>query len=141
MHTDKLKVLHLIRRPIPLSSRDIGTWFNIFSVICVFAIFSNTALFCFTSRTFERIDGMKDNAYIVFAIVVIILLIFRSQLQSWIPDVPESYEIVQARHDYIVEKVLRGEAKPLATADEEVFDCNMYFANSSGEVKQTELDF
>ena len=139
MHTDKLKVLHLIRRPIPLSGKDVGIWFNIFSTVCVFAIFSNTALFCFTSRTFDGIDGWEENSYIVFAIVVIILLVFRSQLQSWIPDVPESYEVVLARHDFIVEKVLRGEAKPLIAADEEVFDTNMYFTSTGSEVRQTEL--
>ena len=140
MHTDKLKVLHLIRRPIPLSGKDVGIWFNIFSTVCVFAIFSNTALFCFTSRTFDGIDGWEENSYIVFAIVVIVLLVFRGQIQSWIPDVPESYEVVLARHDFIVEKVLRGEAKQLIAADEEVFDTNMYFTSVEKEFKQFELD-
>ena len=139
MHTDKLKILHLIRRPIPLSAKDIGTWFNIFSTVCVFAIFSNTALFCFTSRTFHKIDGWEKNSYIVFAIVVIVLLVFRNQLQSWIPDVPEKYEIVLARHEFTVERVLRGDAKPLLTADEEIFDTSMYFALSKKEVREFEL--
>ena len=41
---------------------------------------------------------------------------------------------------FIVEKVLRGEAKPLIAADEEVFDTNMYFTSVEKEFKQFELD-
>lgn len=129
MHTDKLKLLHLVRRPIPLSTKDIGTWLNIFSVLCVFGIFSNTALFCFTSKTFDGIGGGQYN-YIIFAVVVAVLLIFKNQLESWIPDVPGEYETIRARHEYIVEKVLRGEVNEVIEVDEEVYDAGMYFVNA-----------
>lgn len=127
MFTDKLKVLKLVRRPLPLATKDIGTWWSIFSVICVFAIFSNTALFCFTSRTFQDWDAVKDYNYVIFALVVVILLIFRSQLQSWIPDVPEKFSILQGRHEFIVERVLRGNDKPVIVPDNETFDGNLYY--------------
>lgn len=141
MHTDKLKVLHLVRRPLPLSSKDIGTWLNIFSITSVFAIFSNTALFCFTANTFENIPNATDYKYIIFAAVVIVLLIFRNQIQSWIPDVPESFEIVKARHDYIVEKVLRGDVKEEIETNEEIYDAGMYFSTENLKFTEYELDF
>ncbi|OMJ91300.1 hypothetical protein SteCoe_6192 [Stentor coeruleus] len=137
MFTDKLKILRLVRRPIPLASKDIGTWLNIFSVVCVFAIFSNTALFCFTAPTFKNWEAANDYSYIIFALVVVGLLIFRSQIQSWIPDVPEKFEIVQARHDFIVERVLRGTPKTEFQEDEETFDMGIYFASSEGSRLKT----
>ena len=139
MQTDKLKLLHLVRRPIPLSSKDIGTWLGIFSTVSVLAIFSNTALFCFTANTFDDIAVAKDYNYVIFAVVVIILLLFRNLLQSWIPDVSESFQIVQARQDYIVEKVLRGDLKPVDQPDEEVFDTSIYFTTLSENLKQLDL--
>jgi hypothetical protein len=139
MQTDKLKVLHLVRRPVPLSSKDIGTWFSIFSAVCVLAIFSNTGLFCFTTNTFERIDAVKDYTYVIFAVVVIVLLLFRNQLQAWIPDVSEEFQIVQARHDYVVEKVLRGEVKELGDQKDEDYDTSIYFTSLAEGMKQTDL--
>ena len=130
MFTDKLKVLKLVRRPHPLADKDIGTWWNIFSIICVFAIFSNTALFCFTANTFKNWSAVSDYTYIIFAVVVIVLLIFRGQLKSWIPDVPGKYAIVKARHDFIVERVLRGSDKPKVQEDDETYDGNMYFTTT-----------
>jgi hypothetical protein len=141
MHTDKLKVLRLVRRPLPLSSKDIGTWLNIFSMTSVFAIFSNTALFCFTANTFDYIPGARDYRYIIFAAVVVVLLIFRNQLQSWIPDVPESFEIVRARHEFIVEKVLRGDVAKVVETNEEIYDAGMYFAASKPKYTEYDLDF
>ena len=108
MHTDKLKLLKLAQRPIPFATKDIGTWWHIFSAICVLAIFSNTALFCFTSTTFQSWNVGTNYTYLIYAIVVVALLIFRGQLQSWIPDAAEKYEIVKARHEFVVERMFRG---------------------------------
>ena len=130
MFTDKIKLINLVRRPIPFAANDIGSWWNIFSAICVIAIFSNTALFCFTANTFKNWDAVKDYNYVIFAVIVIILLIFRSQLQTWIPDVPEKIEILQARHEFIVEKLLRGNEKTEAPQDDEAFDGTMYFTTT-----------
>lgn len=139
MHTDKLKTLHLVRRPLPLSSKDIGTWSSIFSIICVLAIFSNTALFCFTSGTFDDMDGVSEYNQIIFAVVVVLLLLFRSVLQNAIPDISQSFSIVIARHDYVVEKVLRGESQPLDQIDEEVLDTGIYFSSLSEKMSQLDL--
>lgn len=139
MYTDKLKILKLVRRPVPLAIKDIGTWFYIFSTICVFAIFSNTGLFCFTSRTFQNWIGNSDYDYLIFAIVVVVLLIFRSQLQSWIPDVEEKYEIVKARHEYVLERLLRGSKRDEVTEDSETFDGAIYYAEQDIKILSQDL--
>ena len=114
MLTDKYKLLELIRRPIPLATKNIGTWKTIFSFISIIAIFSNTAIFCYTSPTFRYWNELKQYQHIFFGTIVVGLLIIRDQIQSWIPDTPKSYEIIQQRHEYIISRILRG------TIDEEI---------------------
>lgn len=133
MFTDKIKVLKLVRRPIPLALKDIGNWWYIFSAISVLAIFSNTALFCFTSRTFKDWVSGSDFEFLIFAIIVVILLIFRTQLQTIIPDVAEKYQIVMARHEYILEKMLRGFGREDIPEDVETYDGTFYFAQMTSK--------
>jgi hypothetical protein len=127
MFTDKIKVLKLVKRPIPLALKDIGNWWYIFSAISVLAIFSNTAIFCFTSRTFKVWVSGTDYEYLIFAIIVVILLIFRNQLQSLIPDIQEKYKIIMSRHEYILERLLLGGEGRDIVEDQEEYDATFYF--------------
>lgn len=130
MLTDKLKLMKLVRRPIPLATKDIGTWGNIFSTICALSIISNTALFCFTNPTFKNWKAAEDNNYLIFVAIIAFLFIFRSQLMNWIPDVEEKYETVQRRHEFIVEKYLRGAPSTNVHEDVEMFDGTLYYSKS-----------
>lgn len=127
MHVDKLKLLKLVRRPIPLPTKDIGTWYDIFTLICGLSIVSNSALFCFTLPTFQNWPEAYDNRYLIFVVVVAFLFIFRSQLMSWIPDVQQKFEIIQRRHEFIVEKYLRGAPSEKQIDDVEMFDTYLYY--------------
>jgi Calcium-activated chloride channel len=139
MFSDKLKIIRLVRRPDPLPVKDIGTWWYIYSTIGILAIFSNTALFCFTSRTFKDFVGSTEYEYLIFTLIVVVLMIFRTQIQSWIPDIAEKYEIVMDRHDYILEKVFRGSNNKVhLLQEEEHFDGTIYFTDSN-EFKVEEL--
>lgn len=132
MLTDKTKIIKLVRRPVPFAAKDIGTWKSIFSGVSVIAIFTNTALFCFTAETFTTKESMSNKDVVVFGCVVILLLMFRGQIQLWIPDVPENYEIVQARHEYVVSRVLRGKESQEIDEEVERFDSRMYFVKLKG---------
>ena len=134
MFTDKIKVLKLVKRPIPLALKDIGNWWHIFSAISVLAIFSNTALFCFTSRTFEGWVSGTDYDYLIFAIIVVLLLIFRNQLQNWIPDIQEKYQIIMSRHEYIIERLLLGGDTQDIPEDVETYDSMFYFSKSATNI-------
>ena len=74
----------------------------------------------------------------IYAIVVVALLIFRGQLQSWIPDAAEKYEIVKARHEFVVERMFRGKDRIDVTEEIETYDGVIYFASNT-LVKQIEL--
>ena len=133
MFTDKIKVIKLVKRPIPLALKDIGNWWYIFSAISVLAIFSNTALFCFTSRTFEGWVSGTDYEYLIFAIIVVLLLIFRNQLQNWIPDIQEKYQIIMSRHEYIIERLLLGGDSQDIPEDVETYDSTLYFSKPAAK--------
>ena len=138
MHTDKLKVLKPIQRSIPFAIKDIGTWWYIFEGICVLTIFSNAALFCFTSRAFKVWALDISYVYLIYAVIVV-LLIFRGQLRSWIPDIAEKYEIVKARHEFIVERTLRGKHKGDVSEEIETYDGTLYFTVNT-QMKQEEFN-
>lgn len=129
MLTDKLKILKLVRRPLPLATKDIGTWKNIFSLICALSVLSNTALFCFTAPTFSNWKSANDNSYLIFVVIIAVLFIFRSQLMSWIPDVQYRYQVIKDRHDFIVEKYLRGSPIEKDTTDTELYDPVLYYCS------------
>ena len=128
MLVDKLKLLKLVRRPIPLATRDIGVWYEIFSNISGLAIISNTALFCFTLPTFQNWESAEDNRTLIFVIVVAFLYVVRGEIMSWIPDVQYKYEVIQRRHEFIVEKYLRGAPNMKVVEDVEMFDTTLYYS-------------
>ncbi|CAG9311107.1 unnamed protein product [Blepharisma stoltei] len=108
LQVDKYKLLYLVRRPQPMGARGIGTWWAIFNINCVIAIFTNVALLCFTMPTFDDWQVASDNIYATFAVFSICLIVFRSFLQKAIPDIPEKYLYVFKRHQNIEDRHLRG---------------------------------
>ncbi|CAG9311621.1 unnamed protein product [Blepharisma stoltei] len=108
IQVDKYKLLHLVRRPQPMGAKDIGTWWPIFNFNCIAAIFTNLAILCFTSRTFEDVAFINDNIFVVFALLALILMVVRYLLRVIIPDIPENYMNLFKRHQTIVERHLRG---------------------------------
>ena len=128
MYTDKFKILNLVKRPVPLQGKDIGTWATIFNGISILSIFTNSALFCFTARTFEDFDDSVK--YIVYGIVVVVLLVFRAQLQWWIPDILPKYEVLAARHEFIISKFLQEDKVEKILEQVEAYDENIYFTKT-----------
>jgi len=70
--------------------------------ISVLAIFSNVGIVCFTSKSFG-----DENQILSFLFFVFASLAFKFLLYEFIPEVPEKVWIVQERHKYIVNKLLK----------------------------------
>ena len=56
MNVDKLKLVKLVRRPIPMGAKNIGMWQNIIRFLSFLSIFTNTAILVFTTDTFESFE-------------------------------------------------------------------------------------
>jgi hypothetical protein len=108
IQVDKLKLLRLVRRPHPMGAKNIGTWWVIFQTTSIISLFTNSAVLCFTSPTFEDFEVAEDNIYITFAIFSGSLLAFRAWLKKVIPDISSKYETAFKRHQSVVDKWVIG---------------------------------
>jgi hypothetical protein len=109
MRVDRYKLLSLVKRPHPVGGKDIGTWCSIFNLISVMSLFTNPAIICFTSNTFETWNISGSTLYFIYAISVCLLILIRAWLRTSIPHIPEKYNIILKRHETIIEKYLRGD--------------------------------
>ena len=107
MAVDRFKFVTLVRRPLPTGARNIGIWWSIFQNTTLIAIFTNAGLFCFTAPTFDSTFSTRILRFIPFALIVLILLIFRAILKRIIPDISEKYTILTKRHQHIVSRYIR----------------------------------
>ena len=104
---DRFKFVTLVRRPLPSGARTIGIWWGIFQSTTLIAIFTNAGIFCFTAPTFDVLITDNVLRFIPFALIVIVLLVFRELLKRLIPDISEKYEILMKRHQHLVGRYIR----------------------------------
>ena len=108
IQVDRYKLLNLVKRPIPLGSKDIGTWKIIFNFNSIASILTNAALICFGLPTFENFPLAKENRYLIFSIFCLIMLSLRVIVSVIIPDIPAKYDIITKRHAKIAQKFIKG---------------------------------
>jgi hypothetical protein len=104
---DRFKFVTLVRRPMPTGARNVGIWWSIFQNTTLIAIFTNAGLFCFTAPTFDNTFSSSVLRFIPFALIVLILLVFRAILKGIIPDISEKYTILAKRHQHIASRFIR----------------------------------
>jgi len=76
-------------------------------VMTTMAIFSNSALLCFTLSAFEDFRVLPDEPLMWFAIMLIAIFVIRKAASILIPEVPYRYELVKKRHAVIVERHIK----------------------------------
>ena len=119
IHIDKLYYMHYVRRPIPRSAADIGSWQYILEAISFFTIFVNAGLVVFTSEAFNEVNfiifagdrtrfvdefSMKMKYYVF---VVFVLLFIKLVLGVVIKDTPDNIKLILARHQNIIAKTIK----------------------------------
>lgn len=73
----------------------------ILEIITFFGIFTNAGLIVYTSASIE------ENKLTVFAGLLIIFLILKYLIRFLIPDEPESTSFLNARHQYVENRVVK----------------------------------
>jgi hypothetical protein len=104
MRVDKAKIMKFTRRPTPLGAGNIGVWDQILEFITYVGIFTNVGIIAFTSAT----KSTGEEAFVVFIVLVIVFLAIRSFIADFIPDAPDGIRTVLKRHQFIVDKYLKG---------------------------------
>ena len=104
IQVDKMKLVRFKRRPVPKGAANIGTWLVILDLISFLAIFSNTGIIILTA-------GVAGNSSIstlfLFMVLLLIFLGLKYVIRFLIPDVPQKANILNQRHNYIIEKCSR----------------------------------
>ena len=102
INIDKVKLLELTRRPIPVSTATIGSWQNILKAISYVSIFINMALLVFSAKSFDILaikwvhienfdfdeDVRANFRSSQFAIWSCVLLAIKFMIDRSIPDIP-----------------------------------------------------
>lgn len=99
---DGYQMLYLMRRPIPTGAEDIGTWLDIYQIIAIIAVITNSGLLCFTMRVIP-FDG--TSLVWLFMAIQYAVFVTMSLLAFYIDDVPESVKIQLARQQYLVSRI------------------------------------
>ena len=104
MSVDKTKLFSLVKRPVPMGARNIGMWYHIFRFLSYLSIFTNTAILCFITGTFDRFEWAKEHIFDIYWLSVMAILVVRSVVMLVIPDIPARYETILKRHSHIIDK-------------------------------------
>lgn len=106
VQVDKYKLMKLTKRPVPLAANNIGMWAMIIDIVTTVSIFTNMGVFCFTLSTFEGTEN--EVKFYVFIALVILFMGIRFLISYAVPDISENMSLVLRRHEYLVEKELKG---------------------------------
>lgn len=104
LRVDAWKLCQLCRRPEPRSCEDIGTWYSIFEIISIAAVFVNSGLIAFTG-TFAINQNWTGRVWIFLGTSAGILLA-KYLTAIYVPDVSDETEIQLRRGEYIRSKVV-----------------------------------
>jgi len=106
---DATKLCKLTRRPEPRGAYNIGTWFDILSVVSYIAVVTNALIVCFETQLME--DWTNSDAAVqayVFILSEHAILLLKFAISYFVPDVPHELDVHVARQEYIVDVLIRG---------------------------------
>lgn len=139
-HIDKFKFFYLMRRPVPKSARNIGTWNNILNVVNYAGIFVSSAIVVYTMNFFDYESTKNSGSNIPkvshFFLLSSCLLVMKRLIQIFYNNSEANFERVKRRHKTIVSRCL---SKGKSTVSE------LRLSRAAGDLnltkKETELLF
>ncbi|CEL93032.1 unnamed protein product [Vitrella brassicaformis CCMP3155] len=99
---DKNKLIHHMRRPMPLKAKDNGSWDMCFEVMGFLAVFTNAALVVFTTEVFLGASLLIKLLW--FLAIEHLVILARIVMHVIHPEVPEYVRILNLKHKHIVHK-------------------------------------
>jgi anoctamin-10 len=113
---DRYKLLHMVRRPMPIGAKNINNWKIIFIFNSVAAIFTNAAIICFTMPTFNNWESAANNKFLIYACFCVFMLFLRVAVAFYVPDIPLKHNLIVKRHEklhhrFIIKILNKGKKK------------------------------
>ena len=112
IHMDANNLLCTYQRVLPAGCQDIGTWQSIFTMLCVAAAVTNTAMIVFVMDTFDGLS-MHNLPYFkawMFIVCQYVLFHVMAVFVFLIPDTPDDVRTQQQRTEFIQAELDDGEA-------------------------------
>jgi anoctamin-10/anoctamin-7 len=108
VRVDSVKLLTVTRRPEPRGAANIGTWYDIFTIISYIAIITNIVIVVFQASEIESWTGSAGNAQAWIAIITEHLVIcMKFAVEYFVPDIPEDVLQHMERQEYLVNVLLK----------------------------------
>jgi len=114
--TTKSLLINISKRPNPVGAQDIGEWHNCLRFIAVVGIFTNVAIFVYTSNNLYFLDRFLK--IVTFFASSFLLMFIMLLIESCTRDSSLKVDELIQRQTYLVEKMNRY----IANRDEEIND-------------------
>ena len=107
IHMDKYRLMHLFRRPFPLTTGSLGLWNNIFEIIIFSSIVINAVVYSFTLRGLDE-EGDNPDSYDsaivnlpICILIIVIFVIIKFAIEFLSEFEGGNNEIISKRHKFI----------------------------------------
>jgi hypothetical protein len=106
MHIDGYKLTSNTRRPYPVRTANIGSWYFFLDLMSTISVMTNIGIIIFTSPLFDEL-GITYR-FLMFLAAEHSLLLLKFLISEVVPDEHGTISIVRARHENIVQRVFLG---------------------------------
>ena len=106
---DAYRLLCSLRRPMPSSDDGIGIWLDIFQIISLVAVVTNSGIIAFSMNPIVTDETGVYNTFIAIQYTLFVLMGLSAYL---VPDVPSAVPIQLKRQEVLVQKVMHGVPDP-----------------------------
>jgi len=137
-HIDAYKLCYDTRRPAPHMADSIGMWEYFLNVISKISVATNIALIIFVSGMFDQPPCQLSIAWKwgVFITCEHLLLITKGVIEDLVPDVAPGLAALKQRHEWLVGKILHGDADDHCESSEVSEDIDLTIHPNSSKLGQ-----
>jgi hypothetical protein len=107
---EAVNFLRNMRRPMPLTTENIGAWNGIFQIISIISVITNSGIICFTAN--PNLADYSDS-FVAFLAIQYILFVLMAAAAYFVPDMPASVPIQLKRQEVLVNKVMKEIPDPI----------------------------
>jgi len=106
MHIDGYKLTSNTRRPFPVRTANIGSWYFFLDLMSMISVMTNIGIIIFTSPLFDDLGW--PVRFLIFLFAEHALLLLKFLIAEAVPDEHATIATVRARHANIIQRVFLG---------------------------------
>ena len=100
---DAWNLLCVMRRPVPVSAKGIGSWEACLQTISYISVITNSGIICFTMSS-----TVTTTEFTMFVVMQYVIFVIMTGVNYFVPDVPPSVTIQLKRQQLLLKKVIEA---------------------------------